>query len=213
MGVLEDLLAGAMGGGQGMGGQDAREAEMPRRAPPQSQPQAGGGGMGNIMMALLPVILSMLASRGGGSQGGAGGGLGDILGQVLGGGGAQRGGGGLEDILGQVLGGGGGMGRDAGGLGGLLEQMARAGYGDQARSWVGRGQNMPITPDALEQIFGHGGLAEIARQAGVSEADASRGLSQLLPEVVDRVTPNGEMPDLDQLTASVNDLSRRLGLA
>jgi uncharacterized protein YidB (DUF937 family) len=91
--------------------------------------------------------------------------------------------------------------------------MARAGYGDQARSWVGTGQNMPLSPEALEQIFGHGGLSEIARQAGVSEADATRGLSELLPEVVDRVTPGGQVPDLDQLTASVSDLSRRLGLA
>lgn len=221
MGVLEDLLASAMGG-QGMGGpgmdrQDPRTAGMPRRAPPQApQPQAGGGGaMGGIMMALLPVILSMLMNRGGASRGGmGGGGLGDILGQVLGGGAPQRRAGGLEDLLGSVLGGGGGtMGGGLGGLGSLLEQMGHAGYGDQARSWVGTGQNMPIPPDAIEQIFGRGGLAEIARQAGVSEADASRGLSQLLPEVVDRVTPSGQVPDLDQLTASVNDLSRRLGLA
>jgi uncharacterized protein YidB (DUF937 family) len=47
----------------------------------------------------------------------------------------------------------------------------------------------------------------------VSEADASRGLSELLPEVVNQVTPSGEVPDLDSLTASVSDLSRRLGLA
>jgi uncharacterized protein YidB (DUF937 family) len=46
----------------------------------------------------------------------------------------------------------------------------------------------------------------------VSEQDASAGLSQLLPEVVDRMTPNGRVPDLDVLTASVDDLSRRFGL-
>jgi uncharacterized protein YidB (DUF937 family) len=182
--------------------------------PPQA---TAGGGMGSIMLALLPVVLSMLASRGGGAgQGGQGGGLGDILGQVLGGGAQRRGAGGLEDILGGMLGGGAGGAAGAGGMGGLgslLEQLQRSGYGDQARSWVGTGQNMPLPPDAVEQIFGRGGLAEIARQAGVSEADASRGLSELLPEVVDRVTPQGEMPDLDALSASVTDLSRRLGLA
>jgi uncharacterized protein YidB (DUF937 family) len=121
----------------------------------------------------------------------------------------------MGDILGQVLGGGGaggGMG-GTGGLGGLLEQFQRAGYGEQASSWVGTGQNQPIPADVIGQIFGQDGLAAIARQAGVSEADASAGLSQLLPEVVDRVTPNGEVPDLDQLTASVSDLSRRFGLA
>ena len=72
---------------------------------------------------------------------------------------------------------------------------------------------MPIPADAMEQIFGRGGVAEIARQAGVSEADASRGLSELLPEVVDNVTPDGEVPDFDSLVSSVDDLTRRLGLA
>jgi uncharacterized protein YidB (DUF937 family) len=173
--------------------------------------------MSGTLMALLPIVLAMLSNRGGSApQAGprpGGGGLGDILGQVLGGGG-QRSGDGLGDVLGGMLGGGaaGGGGGAGGGLGGLLEQMARAGYGDEARSWVGTGQNMPIAPDALEQIFGHGGVAAIARQAGVSEADASQGLSALLPEVVDRVTPGGEVPDLDSLAASVGDLSRQLGL-
>jgi uncharacterized protein YidB (DUF937 family) len=203
MGLLDDLLAGMAGGG--MGGQNMGG---------RSQAPAAGGGMGNILIALLPVVLSMLASRGTGGQSGlgagtGGGGLNDILGQVLGGGG-RGGSGGMGDILGQVLGGGGQSGM--GGLGGLLEQLQRAGYGDQASSWVGTGQNAPISPEAMEQIFGRGGLAAIARQAGVSEADASRGLSALLPEVVDRVTPNGEVPDFDSLTASVEALTRRYGI-
>jgi uncharacterized protein YidB (DUF937 family) len=220
MGILEDLLAsatspqGGMGGMGGMGGQ-------PRQAPAPAPAQAGGGGMGGIMMALLPVVLAMLANRGGGAQqagtGAGGGGLGDILGQVLGGGAPRGGGGGMGDILGQILGGGGGGGAGAGmggmgGLGGLLEQFQRAGYGEQASSWVGTGQNQPIPADVIGQIFGQDGLAAIARQAGVSEQDASAGLSQLLPEVVDRVTPNGQVPDLDMLSASVNDLSRRFGI-
>ena len=224
MGILEDLLGGAMAGQDGMGG-PARQAPAP-----------AGGGMSSVLMALLPVVLSMLASRGGGAgqagPGAGGGGLGDILGQVLGGGaqrgggggmgdilgqvlggGAQRGGGGMGDILGQVLGGGasGGTGGGMGGLGGLLEQMQRSGYGEQARSWVGTGQNMPISPDVLGQIFGQGGIEEIARQAGVTPQEASAGLSELLPEVVDRVTPDGQVPDLDQLALSVENLRRRMG--
>ena len=215
MGILEDLLASAtspQGGMGGMGGQ-------PRQAPAPAQ--AGAGGMGSIMMALLPVVLAMLANRGGGAQQAGtspgGGGLGDILGQVLGGGAPRGGGGGggMGDILGQILGGGGGAsGRmgGMGGLGGLLEQFQRVGYGEQASSWVGTGQNQPIPADVIGQIFGPDGLAAIARQAGLSEQDASAGLSQLLPEVVDRVTPNGQVPDLDVLTASVDDLSRRFGI-
>ncbi len=230
MGILEDLLSSAMsgpGGQGGMGGQGAAGGQggglggRTRQAPAP----AGGGGMNTALMALLPVVLAMLANRGGGApagRGAGGGGLGDILGQVLGGGAPRGGGGGMGDILGQVLGGGaqgggglggaGGMG-GLGGLGALLEGFQRAGFGEQANSWVGAGQNMPIPPEVVAQIFGRDGLSQIAARAGISEEDASHGLSQLLPEVVDRVTPNGQMPDLDQLTASVSDLSRRFGLA
>ena len=191
MGLLDDLLGGALGGGLPGGG----------GLPPQRQASARGG-MGGIMMALLPVVLSMLAGRGSGTRQG-GGGLGDILGQVLGG----------QMPGGQVQGGGAGQpgGGGFGGLGGLIEQMQRAGFGDQARSWVGTGQNMPVSPGDLGEIFGEGGIEEIARRAGVTPQEASEGLSELLPEVVDQVTPGGQEPDLDQLTRSVDDLRRRLG--
>jgi uncharacterized protein YidB (DUF937 family) len=147
------------------------------------------------MAALLPVVLAMLQSRGGGApqanaRASSGGGLGDILGQVLGGGTSS--GGGLAD---------------------LLARFQAAGFGEQAGSWVGTGQNMPIPPGALEQVLGRGGIAEIARRAGVSEQDASMGLSQLMPEVVDRVTPGGQVPTADSLLASVDALARRLGTA
>jgi uncharacterized protein YidB (DUF937 family) len=88
----------------------------------------------------------------------------------------------------------------AGDLGGLLEQLQRAGYGEQADSWVGRGANQPISPDEMAQIFGHDGLEQISRRAGVSQDEASRGLAELLPEVVDRMTPDGEVPDSDAST-------------
>jgi uncharacterized protein YidB (DUF937 family) len=217
MGILEDLLASASAPQGGVGGMGDVGQRRQAPAPAPAPAQAGGGGMGGIMMALLPIVLAMLANRGGGAQQAGmnpgGGGLGDILGQVLGGGGtAAPRGGGMGDILGQILGGGGGASGGMGGLGGLLEQFQRMGYGEQANSWVGTGQNQAIPADVIGQIFGQDGLAAIARQAGVSEADASAGLSQLLPEVVDRVTPNGRVPDLDVLTASVDDLSRRFGL-
>ena len=99
-----------------------------------------------------------------------------------------------------------------GGIGDILEQFQRAGYGDQARSWVGTGPNIPVSPDVMAQVFGRDGLAQIASQAGLSEQQASAGLTEVLPEVVDRLTPQGEVPDFDALTASVGDLQRRFGL-
>jgi uncharacterized protein YidB (DUF937 family) len=158
---------------------------------------SGGAGMNQVLAALLPVVLGMLANRSrGGSPSfapGAGGGLGDVLGQVLGG---ATGGRGAAD-----------------GLGGLLEQLQRTGFAEQADSWVGRGANKPISPDAMTQIFGRDGLEQISRQAGISEDEASRGLSELLPEVVDRMTPEGEVPDPDALANSVDAFARRFGLS
>ena len=102
-------------------------------------------------------------------------------------------------------------GSSAGGLGGLLDQFRRAGFGDQTSSWVSTGQNMPLPPDAMEQTFGRSGLADLARRAGLSEEETSRGLSQLIPEVVDRVTPDGSVPDQNSLLANLSALSQRLG--
>jgi uncharacterized protein YidB (DUF937 family) len=192
MGLLDELLGGMMGGAQAsVPGRDRASAE--------SEP-AGAGSFAPVLKALLPVVLAMMAGRA--ATGGRGGGS-------VGAGG----GGGLGDILGQVLGGGQGGARGGGSLGDLLDHFQRAGYGDQARSWVSTGRNMPISPEAMEEIFGKGGMGEIARRAGVSERDASRGLSELMPEVVDRMTPKGEVPDTDSLVASVDALTRRLGLA
>jgi uncharacterized protein YidB (DUF937 family) len=191
MGLLDELLGG-------LAGQSTGGGRMP-----QQPTQAGGGGTSQILMALMPVVLSMLASRG--TQRGA---------PTQMNYGPQGGGGGLGDLLGQVLGGGaGGRGGMGGGLGGLLTQLQQSGFGDQANSWVSRGANQPISPDAMSQIFGRDGLEQISRRAGISQDDAARGLSQLLPEVVDHMTPNGEMPDDDALASSVDDFARRLGLS
>ncbi len=184
MGLLDDLL-GQLAGGPGTAPRQSRRVEA----------ASAGGGMGRILMALMPVVLAMLANRGRG---------GDPSARV----GRAQSGGGLGDILGQVLGGA----AAGGGLGALIEQMGRAGFGEQARSWIGTGENQSLPSGALEQIFGAGGLAEIARRAGLTQDEASRGLAQLMPEVVDRVTPRGEVPGDDDLLASVEDLARRLGV-
>ena len=189
MGLLDDLLGGLAG--QPAGGR------MPQ---PRMGAQAGGGSMSSILMALMPVVLSMLSNQG--AQRG-------MPGQMS----AAPGGGGLGDILGQVLGGAaGGRGAAGGGLGGILAQLQQAGFGEQADSWVSPGANKPIPPDAMTQIFGRDGLQQISRHAGLTEEETSHGLSQLLPEVVDRVTPGGQVPDFDALTNSVDDLARQFGV-
>lgn len=185
-----DLLGGLAG--QPMGG---RAQQQPKPA------AAGGAGMSSVLVALMPVVLAMLSNRGGQTSAPNQAGYGPSAG------------GGLTDVLGQVLGGAAGGRGGAGGLGGLLEQLQRAGFTEQANSWVARGANKSIPPDAMTQIFGRDGLEQISRQAGISEDEASRGLSELLPEVVDRVTPDGDVPDSGALTNNVQDLARRFGLS
>jgi uncharacterized protein YidB (DUF937 family) len=195
MGLLDSVLGSVLGGGLGQN---------------QNQPTQCGGLNAGLLTALLPVVLSMMR----GQQAGGGGGLGNVLGGMLGG---QSGGGGLGGMLGSVLGGGqggaSGAGGALGGLGALLNGFQQAGLGDHVASWVGTGQNMPISADDVSKVLGHDAVAQIAQQAGVSHGDASAGLAALLPQLVDHLTPNGKMPEGGQLEAGLGELLQHLGRA
>ena len=97
----------------------------------------------------------------------------------------------------------------SGGLGGLAAQLQRAGLGDVVGSWIGRGQNMPISPDQLEAGLGADTIAQIARQLGLDNGDVAGRLSQVLPHVVDALTPDGHVPSGG--LGSSDDLLARLG--
>jgi uncharacterized protein YidB (DUF937 family) len=94
-------------------------------------------------------------------------------------------------VLSEVLGNGG----QGGGLSAIVAKLQQAGLGDQVKSWIGTGQNLPIDPAALQEIFGHGQLGQIAQQLGISHEEASTGVAQMLPQVVDRMSPDGQLPD------------------
>jgi uncharacterized protein YidB (DUF937 family) len=117
------------------------------------------------------------------------------------------GGGGLSDVLKGGLGGllaGGAAGSIlSGGLGDILKQLQDGGQGDTANSWVGKGQNKPIAPGDLANALGTDQIDTIAKQAGLSSDELLKGLSQYLPGVIDHLTPDGRVPD-------ANELSRRL---
>ena len=80
-------------------------------------------------------------------------------------------------------------------LQGVLAKFQQAGYGAQANSWVSTGQNQPINADVLSQVLGHGQLGQIAQQLGMSHGDAAGGLASLLPQMIDKMTPQGQVPD------------------
>jgi uncharacterized protein YidB (DUF937 family) len=99
-----------------------------------------------------------------------------------------------------------------GGLGGLLSQFQRAGYGQQADSWVSTGRNQPIDGDVLSQVLGSGQLDSIAQKLGVPRREAADQVASALPEVVDRMTPQGSVPpDSDDLVNRALEILQRGG--
>ncbi len=129
-----------------------------------------------------------------------------LLDSVIGalGGGGQAGGGGQSALLNIVMGmlanrsGGqqGGVGTGTGGgLGDLMAKFQQGGMGDVMSSWIGSGQNMPISGDQLSNVLGPDMLGKIASQLGISHGEAAGQLSQVLPQVVDKLTPNGQVPE------------------
>ena len=86
-----------------------------------------------------------------------------------------------------------------GGLGALVQQFQQGGLGDLVGSWVGTGQNLPISAEQLQGMIGSDQIAAFAQQFGLSQGDAASTLSELMPQVVDRLTPGGELPGADAL--------------
>jgi uncharacterized protein YidB (DUF937 family) len=121
--------------------------------------------------------------------------LDSVLGGVMGAAGGGQGGGLNGDMLAQVLGGllnnqGGG----AGGLAGLVQQFTQGGLGQVVQSWVGTGANLPVSADQLQAVLGNDTLAKLAQQVGLNPGDLAGHLSLVLPQVVDHLTPGGQLP-------------------
>lgn len=99
--------------------------------------------------------------------------------------------GGLSNILGGLL----ANNSELGGLGGLVDRFHQNGMGDIVSSWIGKGQNLPITADQIASVLGSGTLGNIASQLGIDPAQASGQLAQMLPGLIDKLTPHGTLPE------------------
>jgi uncharacterized protein YidB (DUF937 family) len=99
--------------------------------------------------------------------------------------------GGLTNVLGSLLSNNG----ELGGMSGLMDKFNQAGMGDLLQSWIGTGSNLPISADQISSVLGSGTLGNIASQLGIDPAQASGQLSQMLPGLIDKLTPQGTVPE------------------
>lgn len=81
-----------------------------------------------------------------------------------------------------------------GGLANLMAKFQQAGMGDVIQSWIGGGENMPVSANQMEQALGGETLSGVASQLGTSEHDAAGQLAQILPGLVNKMTPAGQAP-------------------
>lgn len=101
-----------------------------------------------------------------------------------------KGGGSQQDMLMSVVG---SLLQGQGGLSGLVNNFSKAGLGDVVNSWVSTGQNAPVSASQLSQVLGSGQIEQIAKQLGMNSGQAGDLLSKYLPQVVDKLTPNGQV--------------------
>ena len=174
---------------------------------PNAQSDSGGG-----MSPMTMAILALLAWKGikhftgnqagaaptqappklpgnvtAGLPGGASGGLNDLLKGGLGG---LLAGGAAGSIL-------------SGGLGDLLNQFQQKGLGDKADSWVANGPNKQIAPGDLANALGADQIESLTSQSGLSRDELLQGLSKYLPDVVNHLTPDGRLPDENELSGRI----------
>jgi uncharacterized protein YidB (DUF937 family) len=87
----------------------------------------------------------------------------------------------------------------SGGLNDLLKQLQESGHGEVAKSWVGTGQNQPISPKDLGSALGADQINSLTSEFGLSHDELLHGLSQYLPQVIDHLTPGGQVPEAHEM--------------
>ena len=122
--------------------------------------------------------------------------LDQILGAVRGKGGDPSG------IFGQVE----GLLGSVGGLDGIMSKLQAAGLDDKLQSWIGTGANAAISGGEVKNALGSDEITKIAQKAGVSEDEAASGIASQLPGLIDRLTPDGKLPDVGGLDDALGKL-------
>ena len=102
--------------------------------------------------------------------------------------------------------------RQSGGLAGLVTNFQKNGLGDVVSSWISTGKNLPISADQIQRVFGNQQVSQIAQRVGIEPEKVTTTLAQVLPGLVDKLTPNGKLPNEETLLEGLNLLKGKLGL-
>jgi len=127
----------------------------------------------------------------------------------------------IDDVRNKVTGGAGGGGSSVsaclnlvnsypGGFSALLQAFHEKGLGGVVSSWVGTGENQPISAEQIQSVLGNEHVRQFAAKAGIDPGQASEKIAECLPQVVDKLTPNGEVPQGNLLERG-KDLLKSLG--
>lgn len=97
------------------------------------------------------------------------------------------------------------------GLDGIVAALQSGGLGDAVTSWLGSGDNKAVAPQDLQAALGDDTIAQFADKAGVSGSEASAVLAGILPQIVDKLSPDGQLPDKSSLDGMLSGLMKSLG--
>jgi uncharacterized protein YidB (DUF937 family) len=122
----------------------------------------------------------------------------------------------LDQLAGQLLGGKelpeglvqslSGMLEQQGGVSGLLAKFQNGGLSELVQSWVGTGDNLPVSGEQIQSVLGNDAVASVAEKLGIDPAEAAGKISEYLPQLVDKLTPNGEVPEGNHVLAAGLDM-------
>lgn len=91
-----------------------------------------------------------------------------------------------------------------GGIQGLVTLFQNKGLGNAVASWISTGQNLPVTAEQIQHVLGNEHIQAAAQKLGISSTDAAQGLANMLPQIIDHLTPNGSVPHGDLLSEGLS---------
>lgn len=99
-----------------------------------------------------------------------------------------------------------------GGLSGLVDKFKESGFADTVSSWVGTGENKAISGSAIQQVLGNEKLQALADKLGISMDQVASKVSEYLPQIVDKLTPDGKVPEGGALEKGMSMLKEKFGI-